>query len=203
MSAKIIFDQIVPARQNIALELHNGETLRVIDAEGKQVVDLVALNETDKGERLSCVYSNFLNATWKLTTGHKLYSNKARPIFSITEDKVGLHYTGGGFCTAEINYLRFKVENTPNCADNLTQAFKPYGIQRDDFGFDSCFNIFMNLTYQPDGSLKLDEPLSKPGDYIDLKAEMDSIVAISNCPQDRNPCNAFNPTPIQVQIFNK
>jgi uncharacterized protein YcgI (DUF1989 family) len=61
----------------------------------------------------------------------------------------------------------------------------------------------MNLTYQADGSLKLDEPLSRPGDYIDLKAEMDSIVAISNCPQDRNPCNAFNPTPIQVQVFGK
>jgi uncharacterized protein YcgI (DUF1989 family) len=163
----------------------------------------VALSAIDKGEKLSCVFSNLLNGTWKLTKGHKLYSNLTRPIFSITEDKVGLHYTGGGFCTSEINYARFQANNTRNCADNLTQAFKPFGIQRDNFDFDCCFNIFMNLTYQADGSLKLDEPLSRPGDYIDLKAEMDSIVAISNCPQDRNPCNAFNPTPIQVQVFGK
>jgi uncharacterized protein YcgI (DUF1989 family) len=196
-------DQIVPARKHIALALHQGETLRVVDLEGKQVVDLVAINTTNIGEKLSCAYSNLINGTWQLTKGHKLYSNQARPIFSITEDTVRLHYSGGGFCTAEINYVRFQVENTPNCADNLTRAFKPYGIQRDDFGFDSCFNIFMNLTYRPDGSMKLEEPLSRAGDYIDLKAEMDSIVAISNCPQDRNPCNAFNPTPIKIQAFKK
>jgi uncharacterized protein YcgI (DUF1989 family) len=101
-----------------------------------------------------------------------------------------------------MNYTRFKEHGTRNCSDNLTKAFSSYGIQRNDFDFDCCFNIFMNLTYQPDGSMKLDEPLSKPGDYIDLRAEMDSIVAISNCPQDRNPCNAFNPTPIRVQVFS-
>ena len=201
MSPEIISDQIIPAREHLALELHRGETLRIIDTAGKQVVDLVALNATNKAEKLSCVYSNLMNGTWQLTKGHKLYSSMARPIFSITEDTVGLHYSGGGFCTAEINYVRFQVDNTPSCADNLTRAFKPFGIQRDDFGFDSCFNIFMNLTYQPDGSMKLEEPLSGAGDYIDLKAEMDSIVAISNCPQDRNPCNAFNPTPIQIQVI--
>jgi uncharacterized protein YcgI (DUF1989 family) len=59
----------------------------------------------------------------------------------------------------------------------------------------------MNLTFQPDGSMKLQEPLSKPGDYIDLKSEMDCIIAISNCPQDRNPCNGFNPTPLQIKVF--
>jgi len=173
----------------------------VIDLEGKQVADLVAMNATDTSEKLSCVYSNLLNGTWKLTKGHILYSNRARPMISIKEDKVGLHYSGGGFCSEEINFLRFKVRNTPNCAENLTLAFRPHGIQREDFDFDSCFNIFMNLTFQPDGTMKLQEPLSKPGDYIDLKSEMDCIVALSNCPQDRNPCNAFNPTPLQIKVL--
>jgi len=201
MVEKIFLEEVIPAREYTSLVLHRGEILRVIDLEGKQVADLVAFNATDKGEKLSCVYSNLLNGTWKLTKGHTLYSNRARPMFSIIEDKVGLHYSGGGFCSEEINFLRFNVRNTRNCADNLTLAFKPHGIQRQDFDFDCCFNIFMNLTFQPDGSMKLQEPLSKPGDYIDLKSEMDCIIAISNCPQDRNPCNAFNPTPLQIKVF--
>ena len=201
MAEKILLDEVIPAREYTSLILHRGEILRVIDLEGKQVADLVAFNATDKGEKLSCVYSNLLNGTWKLTKGHTLYSNRARPMFSIIEDKVGLHYSGGGFCSEEINFLRFNVRNTRNCADNLTLAFKPHGIQRQDFDFDCCFNIFMNLTFQPDGSMKLQEPLSKPGDYIDLKSEMDCIIAISNCPQDRNPCNGFNPTPLQIKVF--
>jgi len=172
-----------------------------MDLEGKQVADLVALSTIDKDEKLSCIYSNLLNGTWKLTRGHTLYSNGARPMFSIVEDKVGLHYSGGGFCSEEINFLRFKVQSTRNCADNLALAFKSHGIQREDFNFDCCFNIFMNLTFQPDGTLKLQEPPSKPGDYIDLKSEMDSVIAISNCPQDRNPCNGFNPTPLQIKVF--
>jgi len=201
LAEKILLDEVIPAQEYTSLILHRGEILRVIDLEGKQVADLVAFNATDKGEKLSCVYSNLLNGTWKLTKGHTLYSNRARPMFSIIEDKVGLHYSGGGFCSEEINFLRFNVRNTRNCADNLTLAFKPHGIQRQDFDFDCCFNIFMNLTFQPDGSMKLQEPLSKPGDYIDLKSEMDCIIAISNCPQDRNPCNGFNPTPLQIKVF--
>ena len=198
---KTLLEEIIPAQEYTSFILHLGEILRVIDLEGKQVADLVAFNATDKGEKLSCVYSNLLNGTWKLTKGHSLYSNQARPMFSIIEDKVGLHYSGGGFCSEEINFLRFNVRKTRNCADNLSFAFKPHGIQREDFDFDCCFNIFMNLTFQPDGSMRLQEPLSKPGDYIDLRSEMDCIIAISNCPQDKNPCNAFNPTPLQIKVF--
>lgn len=202
MTRKILLEQVIPAREYTSFILHHGETLRVVDLEGKQVADLVALSNLDKKEKLSCVYSNLLNGTWKLTQGHILYSNRARPMFSILEDKVGLHYSGGGFCSEEINFFRYNVRSTRNCADNLTLAFKTSGIQREDFDFDCCFNIFLNLTFQPDGSVKLQEPLSKPGDYIDLKAEMDSIIAISNCPQDRNPCNGFNPTPLQIKVFS-
>ncbi len=195
--------QVIAAREYASLILYQGETLRIVDLEGKQVADLVSLSNADKGEKLSCVYSNVLNGTWKLTKGHILYTNRANPMFSIVEDTVGLHYTGGGFCNQEINFIRYKDREMRNCADNLTKAFKPHGIVREDFDFDCCFNVFMNLTYQPDGSMKLQEPLSKPGDYIDLRAEMDCLIAISNCPQDRNPCNGFNPTPLRIQVFEK
>jgi uncharacterized protein YcgI (DUF1989 family) len=201
MTEKILLDQIIPAREYASLILHQAETLRVIDKEGKQVADLVALSVADKGEKLSCVYSNVLNGTWKLTKGHVIYTNHARPMLSIVEDTVGLHYTGGGFCNQEINFIRYQDREMRNCADNLTKAFEPHGIVREDFNFDCCFNIFMNLTYQPDGSMRLQEPLSKPGDYVDLRAEMDCLIAISNCPQDRNPCNGFHPSPLQIQVL--
>jgi len=203
MNETIRLDYVIPAREYTSLILHRGETLRVIDLEGKQVTDLVALSGVDKGEKLSCVYSNVLNGTWKLTKGHTIFTNRANPMLSIIEDKVGLHYSGGGFCSEEVNYFRYKVHNTRNCADNLTMALKPHGIKREDFDFDCCFNIFMNLTFQTDGSMRLEEPLSKPGDYIDLRAEMDCTIAISNCPQDRNPCNGFNPTPLRIQVFGE
>jgi len=201
MSENIIHDQIVPAREYMSVKLHRGQTLRVIDLEGEQVVDLVAFSAHDKREKLSCAYSNMLNSTWKLTQGHTIYSNRANPLLFLKEDRVGLHYSGGGFCTDEVNYIRFKVRNTRNCADNLTRALKHFGIQREDLGFDCCFNIFMNLTFQQDGSMKLAEPLSRARDYVDLRAEMDILIGISNCPQDRNPCNAFKPTPTRVQVF--
>ena len=202
MSRETIQEITIPAKEYFSVVLYKGQTLRVIDAEGKQVPDLVAISAKDKEEKLSCVYSNILNGTWQLTKGHILYSNKANPMLSIIEDLVGLHYSGGGFCSMELNYLRYKDRNMRNCADNLTMAFKSHEIERRDFNFDCCFNIFMNLTFQPDGTVKLDEPLSKAGDYIDLKAEMDCIIGISNCPQDRNPCNGFNPTSLKIIVFN-
>ena len=90
---KTLLEEIIPAREYISFILHRGEILRVIDLEGKQVADLVAFNATDKAEKHSCVYSNLLNGTWKLTKGHSLYSNRARPMLSILEDKVELHYS--------------------------------------------------------------------------------------------------------------
>src|SRR4030043_1634608 len=125
MASRTPLERILPAREYTSLILHRGEILRVMDLEGKMVSDLVALSTIDKDEKLSCIYSNLLNGTWKLTRGHTLYSNRARPMFSIVEDKVGLHYSGGGFCSEEINFLRFKVRPTRNCSDNLTLAFKP------------------------------------------------------------------------------
>jgi len=120
MSKRILQDYVISAREYSSLVLHREETLRVIDVEGKQVADLVGLSASDKSEKLSCVCSNVLNGTWKLTKGHVLFTNRASPFLSIAEDKVGLHYSGGGFCSEEVNYIRYKVHGNRNCADNLT-----------------------------------------------------------------------------------
>jgi hypothetical protein len=90
---KTLLEEIIPTLEYTSFMLHRREILRVIDLEGKQAADLVAFNATDKAEKDSCVYSNLLNGTWKLTKGHSLYSNRARPMLSIIEEKVGLYYS--------------------------------------------------------------------------------------------------------------
>lgn len=107
MIRKTLLEQVIPAREYTSFILHHGETLRVIDLEGKQVTDLISLSAMEKAEKLSCVYSNILNGTWKLTKGHILYSNRAHPMLSIIMDKVGLHYSGGGFCSEEVNFRQW------------------------------------------------------------------------------------------------
>jgi hypothetical protein len=196
-----LLDEIVPAGGLTALRLESGRTLRVVDLQGKQVVDIVVSVASDPTEQLSCVYSTILNRCWRLTAGHILYTNRARPLFTITADTVGLHYAGGGFCTEEVNFLRYGARGTKNCGANLQTALHRLNVGDTIFSLDACFNINMNLTYQPDGSMALNEPLSRPGDYIDLRAELDCVVALSNCPQDRNPCNGFHPTPVRVMVL--
>ncbi|MBI3075518.1 MAG: urea carboxylase-associated family protein [Deltaproteobacteria bacterium] len=191
---------VLPAREYLALTLEPGQTLRVIDLEGKQVLDLVGFGP-DRAEKLSCLMSNLLNGTWRLMRGHVLYTNRCRPMLAIVEDTVGVHHSGGGFCSEESNFVRYGARGTRNCADNLTRALAPHGLTRAHLEYDACFNVFMNVPYAPDGSFAIQEPRSRPGDHLDLRAEMPCLLALSNCPQDRNPVNGFNPTPLKLVLF--
>lgn len=196
----VLQETTLPAREFLALSLTPGQTLRVIDLEGKQVLDLVAF-APDRHEKLSCLMSNLLNRTWRLTRGHVLYTSRCRPVLTIVEDTVGVHHSGGGFCSEESNFVRYGVRGTRNCADNLTRALAPHGLTRADLEYDACFNVFMNVPYAPDGSFIIQEPESRPGDYVDLRAELPCLLGLSNCPQDRNPVNGFNPTPLKLVLF--
>ena len=201
MPGKIRIEETIPARGSTSLVLNRGETIRIIDVEGKQVADFVALSAVDKTERLSCAYSNVLNAKWLLTAGDILYTNRVRPMLAITADTVGVHYSGGGFCSEPLNYVRYGQHGIYSCADNLYSQLKKYGYSLEEIDLDACFNMFMNVAYKLDGSIELSEPLSGPGDYIDMRAKMECLIAISNCPQDQNPVNGFNPTPLRIEVF--
>jgi uncharacterized protein YcgI (DUF1989 family) len=93
------------------------------------------------------------------------------------------------------------VRGTPNCRSNFERVLKPYGLRLAEIPY--SFNIFMNTTVSPEGKTQIEEPKSKPGDYIDLRANIDLLIAISNCPQERNPCNGWNPTPIEVIVYEQ
>jgi uncharacterized protein YcgI (DUF1989 family) len=194
-------DVVIPARGHLATRLDRGQVLRVVDVEGQQVLDLVAVSADDPREKLSCILSNLFNNTWRLTRGHALYTSRSRPMLAITDDRVGIHHSGGGFCSEESNFLRYGVRGTPNCRHNLERAMAEHGLGSDLLEYDACFNVFMNLEYRPDGGFGIAAPRSTAGDHVELRAEMDCLLALSNCAQERNPCNAYCPTPLRVVVL--
>ena len=202
---KTIQEVVVPAREYLALTIKKGQTLRLIDLEGQQVIDAIFFNLNDFEERSSCVVTTLFNKTLHITKGHSVFSQKSNRMLKIIEDKVSARGpTGGwtgGYCNDDTNYARFGIKGTRNCRDNFAMAIAPYGLTKKDFNEDCCASIFMNLCEDANGVWEIREPVGKAGDYMDLRAEMDCLVAISNCPQDRSLCNAFNPTPIKVVVY--
>jgi uncharacterized protein YcgI (DUF1989 family) len=184
-----------------AFKLRAGESLRLIDVEGQQVGDLIAVNDEDPSEGLSCLFTQVATGRWRLRPGDAYHSIKSRPMLEVVEDTVGIHHALGGFCTPESNEQRYGVPDTPCCYTNFTHAMPELGLGPESIQPDMCTSLFMHIVFGEDGSMKIVEPTSKAGDHITLKALMDVRVAISNCPQERNPCNAFNPTSLRVELF--
>jgi uncharacterized protein len=196
----IVSDQVIPPKEYLGLELKRGQTLRIVDVEGKQVPDLVCFNLANPKERLSTNNSRLVQKRWLLTTGHALYSDEGNQMLTITDDTVGIHHASAGCCNEPANFLRYGERGTRNCLDNLAAASSPLGFTVKDIP--GAFCPFMKVIQHEDGRYEIQEPDSRAGDYLDMRAEMDLFVAISNCPQDKNPCNGFNPTPLQVIVFD-
>jgi uncharacterized protein YcgI (DUF1989 family) len=195
----ILRDQLIPPKEYLGLEMAIGQILRITDVEGKQVPDLVCFNRYDPTEKLSCNNSRLIEKRWLLTTGNVLYSDEGNPMFTIVDDTVGIHHASGGCCNEGANYRRYGIRGSRNCRENLSLAAAPLGITQKDIP--GAFCPFMKVIQYPDGRYEIEEPISDAGDYIEVRAEMDLFVAISNCPQERNACNAFNPTPIKVTVY--
>lgn len=199
ITGKIVSEKTIPAREYHALSVKKGQILRLIDVEGQQVPDLIAFNLNDFEEGISC-YAMKLVFHERERNLHNIYSQKCNKMFTVIEDKAGMHLLGG-YCNDYYNYARYGKKGTRNCRDNFIMAIAPYGLTGKDFNQDNCISFFMNVIQEPEGKTQILEPITKPGDYIDLKAEMDCLVAISACPQELNACNAFKPTPIKVVVY--
>ncbi len=198
---KVVKEVIIPAREYLALEIKKGQILRLIDIEGQQVIDVMVFNLNDLEERSSCHSTRAINKTWRITEGHSIYSQKCNKMYTIIDDKVGTNVYGGGFCTEEVNYARYGIRGTRNCRDNFIMAVAPYGLTKRDVQEDGNGTFMMVLQPSLDGTWIIQEPQKKPGRYVDVLAEIDLLVALSNCPQEHNPCNAFNPTPVKVIVY--
>jgi uncharacterized protein len=195
---RVVEDRVVPAGEPWTRVLKQGQILRIVDLEGRQAVDFLCYNAANPEERYNAADTMKYAKTIFITRGHGIYSDLGRRLLTIVEDTCGRHDTIGGCCSAESNELRYGVKDTPSCRANFLRALAPFGLGRKDVV--ANLNFFMNVPVEPDGTMAIVDGISKPGDYVDLRAEMDVLAVVSNCPQTRNPCNGFNPTPIQLIV---
>ncbi len=196
---KIVFEHRLPARTGTALEVRKGQVFRVIDVEGQQVGDFVCFRLGDPMQYFSQSQTRKINRSILLSTGGRLCSNLCDTMFTIGEDKVGRHDILYSPCGPHDYRILYDAPDHPSCRENMNQALAHYGIQPHQLP--PVFNIFMNTSIGSDGELICLEPTSKPGDYVDLHAETDCLVAISACPQDLTPCNAGRPTDLILEVW--
>jgi len=183
----------------MGLRLERGQVLRVIDPEGEQVSDVVAFAGADTSERLSSGRSLDYNNTIFLTTGHVLYSNRSNPMFTILEDRVGKHDFLLTPCSPETFEILYEDHRGyhPSCFENLANSLERFGVTGDDIP--TTFNAFMNVDVLPSGELEIGPPLSRPGDFVDLRAEMDLVVGVTACSAEMSNNYSFKPIDLEVR----
>jgi urea carboxylase-associated protein 1 len=170
-----------------------------VDLHGRQAIDFLCYNATAPAERYNAADTMKINGSLFVGKGTKLYSDMGQVLFTVIEDTCGLHDTIGGCCSRESNRVRYGIDDGPNCRDNFMRALSRHGLGKKDIV--ANLNFFMYVPIGPEGQMAITDGFSKPGDYVELAAEMDVLVVLSNCPQMNNPANAYNPTPIQVLIY--
>jgi uncharacterized protein YcgI (DUF1989 family) len=180
-----------------AFELRRGQHLTVIDLEGEQVADLIAFARDDHREWLSSGRTIDYANTIRLTTGHVLYSNRSRPMFTIVGDDVGRHDFLFTPCSPETFQIIYRHEgHHPSCLENLSRALAPHGIDSD--AIPTTFNIFMNVEIGADGGLQILPPLSQAGDKVRLRAEMDLLVGLTACSAELSNNYRFKPIGYEI-----
>jgi uncharacterized protein YcgI (DUF1989 family) len=192
--------QIIPPRSGVSFTLKRGEYLKVIDPQGEQVADLVAFNLHDTGEAISSGRSLDYASKIYLSTGDPIYSNRSQVLLRITQDMVGRHDFLLSPCSAEMFRIIYG-DDTPHrgCFGNLAEALAPHGISPD--AIPTAFNVFMNVPVDPEtGSLRVEPPLSRPGDFIMFEAQMDLLIGLTACSAGQS--NNFAYKPIHYEILS-
>ena len=197
------FRQVVEAGTGFSRVISKGETFRIVDIEGNQAVDTLFYDAHDPTDRYSSVDTIREQGKVYLTTGSRLMSTGGNVLLTIVADTCGRHDTLGGACAAESNQVRYAIEKKymHNCRDTFLLELarhQPHMTKRD---ITSNINFFMNVPVTPQGGLTFEDGISAPMRYVELVAERDVLVLISNCPQLNNPCNAYNPTPVEVMVW--
>ncbi|MGI9556935.1 MAG: DUF1989 domain-containing protein [Solirubrobacterales bacterium] len=195
----VVDDVTVDARAGWSGVVAAGNALRIVDIEGKQGVDFLAYDASDYTDRYAAADTMKINGGIYLTTGNTLYSINCNPLMTIIDDTCGQHDTIAGCCSDAINRTRYDAPGQQNCRQNFLDEFAKWGMDERDMV--ANLNFFCNVPVGPDGAMDFQDPTSVPGDYIDLRADRDVLAVISNCPQINNPAAGFNPSPLQVTIW--
>lgn len=194
----IALDLVVAAGDGALVTVPAGGTLRIVDLEGNQAVDTLLYDAHDVTNRYSAFDTIREQAAVYLTTGSRLLSGRLDELAVITDDTCGRHDTVGGACAQESNVIRYgeHTRHQHACRETFLVYGGPAGIGQRELGHN--INFFMNVPVDSTGGLKFDDGVSAPGRYVELRATRDVLVLISNCPQLNNPCNGWNPTPVQL-----
>lgn len=200
-----IFSEVVDAGDYWLHPVKAGQTIRILDLEGNQAADTLFYSAADPSEHYSAMDTIREQGNVYLTAGSQLVSNLGNPLLKIVADTCGRHDTLGGACATESNTVRYAQDKKcmHACRDSwmLAIAENPeLGLSKRDIAHN--INFFMNVPVTPDGRLSFEDGISAAGKYVELQADQDVLVLISNCPQLNNPCNAYNPTPIQLLIWD-
>jgi urea carboxylase-associated protein 1 len=202
--ARASYKEVVPAGEPWMHEIRKAQVFRILDLEGNQAVDTLFYNARDPSERYSAQDTIVRQGSIYLTTGTALISNQGNTMLTIVADTCGRHDTLGGACAAESNSVRYALDKKymHSCRDNFLIALARWGHGLSKRDIPSNINFFMNVPVTPEGGLTFADGVSAAGKYVELRAEMDVLALVSNCPQLNNPCNAYNPTPVQMLIWD-
>jgi len=208
LSMKLLLQHIIPPKLGFALVVAKAQTLRIIDLEGKQVVDMALFNAANPREKLSTSYSRTRympkpGADYmprdKLIEGDILLSTICNPMMTIikeTPEPKGVHDVHNRMCN-RLYYEMYNLGSRDGCHENISKAVAPYGLLPEDIP--DTMDLFMNYHHDcTRGRWVIEEPVSKPGDYIELRAEMDCIVALSNCPNEAASGGRCKPVKLEV-----
>ncbi len=200
-ASSAIHDFTIPALAPWSGLVKRGQVIRIVDLECQQAVDTLFYRADDFSERYSAQDTLRAQGSAYVVTGTRLLSNEGFPMLTVIANTGGAHDTSAGACSCESNTVRFghHTKYMHACRENFLLEVSRHGMDKRDIV--ANINFFMNVPVEPDGRLAIVDGVSKPGDYVELRAEMDVLCVISNCPQVNNPCNGFNPTPVRVLIF--
>jgi urea carboxylase-associated protein 1 len=196
-----IYRHVIPAGEPWTREILRGQYLRIVDLRGNQAADTLFFNARNVRDRYSAQDTIRAQANIYLTTGTRLMSSEGNVLLTIVADTCGRHDTLGGACATESNQVRYALEkgHMHACRQSFVKAATVLGMSKRDIV--SNINFFMNVPVTPDGGLTFEDGVSAPGKYVELRAELDVLAMISNCPQLNNPCNAYDPTPVEVLVW--
>ncbi|APO71071.1 urea carboxylase-associated protein (plasmid) [Rhizobium gallicum] len=192
----------IPAEAPFSAVVRKGQTIRIEDTYGQQAIDTLFYNAEDFSERYSNQDTMREQGAAYISTGTRIISNEGRVMLTMTADSCGRHDTSAGACSCESNTVRFGhgTKYLHACRDNFVLEVSKHGMSKRDVV--PNINFFMNVPIEPSGEMTIVDGISAPGDYVELNAEMDVLLVISNCPQINNPCNGFDPTPIRVLVWD-
>ena len=195
----VVSSRVIPARAGWSRELSRGQVLRLVDLEGRQAVDFLCYNARDYEDRYAAADTMKINGNIFIGKGTVLYSVNCNPMFSVIADTCGQHDTIGGCCSSALNRRRYGKPDDPSCRQNFLDQLGRYGMGPRDMV--ANLNFFMHVPVAANGAMDMGPSISKPGDYVDLRAEMDVLAVVSNCPQMNNPVNDYNPTPVRAIVY--